>query len=368
VPGLDDFATAISTPGDPGTAALTGQIQGTLSLPAGSGLGNLALLLVGTYSGDPESQTPQGNATQFFDIEAELHVTGNPGDATLTVLFSVPDGSDPKRLVPQFFDGTTWRPISGAAITVLTDANGHQFVELTLSSHTFPSITQLGGTVFTVAVTTQSTTNTVIFPPVVAAPPLEVIEPNFAAPATFVTSSQLTLTLAASPESAGSSGSDDLSPQGESDLLHSLQWLVSPESLKGTNDDEPPAGEVDPLRSQDSGKPKRPSEPAKSDNGATAPKPTSHGPTEAPAIPEAPGRVNYLPPPDAGLPFPAHKVALHIVLADRKFEELDLATAMAQAAAPASSVEAVHSQLAITALAFGALAREWSTDEEERRA
>jgi hypothetical protein len=274
--------------------------------------------------------------------------------------------------VPQFFDGTTWRPISGAATSVVVDANGHQFVEVTLSSHTFPNIAHLGGTVFTVAVTTQSTTNTVIFPPVVAAPPLEPIEPNFAAPATFVTSSQLTLTLAASPESAGSSGSDDLSPQGDSDLLRSLQWLVSPEGLKVTNDDEPPAGQADPLRSQDSDKLKRLSEPAKNDGDPTGPpKPSSHGPadqppTEQPPAPE-PDRINYLRLPADSLPLAADRAFLNVVLANRNFDEFDFAAAMAHAGPKAPGAESANSQLTMAALALGALACEWSTDEEERR-
>jgi hypothetical protein len=372
VPGLDQFATAISTPGDAGTANVTGQIQGTLTLPPGSVLGDLGLLLVGTYFGDPETHTPQGTAVQFFDIEAELHVTGNPADTTLTVRFSIPDGSDPKHLVPQFFDGTTWRPISGAAISVVVDANGHRFVELTLSRHTFPSITQLGGTVFTVAVTTPTTTNTVIFPPLVSAAPAEVMEPNFAAPATFVTSSQLTLTLAASPESAGSSGSDEAPPQGEPDLLRSLQWLISPESSKG-GDEEPLPGEAELLRSlqwlqgqEESDRLKRLSEPAKNRGGPSGTlKPAQHGPSEQPPAPE-PDRVNYLRHPDDHLPLPADRASWTIVRADHLLDELDFAAAMTQAGSQAPSPETADSQLTMAALVIGALAREWSTDEEER--
>jgi hypothetical protein len=374
VPGLSEFATAISTPGDPGTASLTGQIQGTLSLPPGLALGNLGLLLVGTYSGDPETQAPSGKVVQFFDIEAELHVTGDPGEATLTVLFSVPDGSDPAHLVPQFFDGTTWRPISGATITVIVDANGHQFVELTLSRHTFPTIGQLGGTVFTVAVTTSSTTNTVIFPPQVSAAPAEVIEPNFAAPATFVTSSQLTLTLAASPESAGSSGgSDEAPPQGEGDLLRSLQWLVSPESSKGSDEETLP-GEADLLRSlqwlqgqEESDRLKGASAPAKNNGASPAPsKPPSHGPTDQPPASE-PGHVIRLPLPDNRLLLPTARASLNIVLADRSQDEFELASAMACAGPQTPVAQTADSQLMMAALAIGTLARQWSTDEEERR-
>jgi hypothetical protein len=371
VPGLDQFATAISTPGDPGTATVTSQIQGTLTLPPGLALNDLGLLLVGTYFGNPRTQVPQGNALKFFDIEAELHVTGDPSDTTLTVRFSIPDGSDPKHLLPQFYDGTTWRPISGASISVLVDANGHRFVELTFSSHTFPNIAQLGGTVFTVAVTTPSTTNVVIFPPVVSAAPPEVMEPNFASPATFVTSSQLTLTLAASPESS-SGGSDAELSQDEPELLRSLQWLES-SSSKGGSDEEALPGDADLLRSlqwlqgqEDRDKTRRLLEPARKDGSPPVPpKPTSHGPSEPPPAAE-PGDMIYFRLHD-DLPIRADKSLMNIVLADRHLDELDLAAALAQAGPHVSSAQTADSQLALAALAIGALAREWSTDEENRR-
>src|SRR5438045_5505610 len=46
-----------------------------------------------------------------------------------------------------------------------------------------------------------------------------------------------------------SGGSDEAPPQGEPELLRSLQWLVSPESSKSGGDEETPPGDAELLRS-----------------------------------------------------------------------------------------------------------------------
>jgi hypothetical protein len=230
VPGLEDIVEGTFTLGNQGThLTLAGTMWATYNFPASADSGDFVKVFLGRYRGNPEgSDLPEGSPLAYADVHLQFHVAGQPG-GTVTLHFFLPDGLDPRTVVPQFFDDD-WKPVVPHSVKTGIDSLGHNFIEITLSADAAPTPVRLTQTVFTIAVVTPApATTTVIIPPLVSAAATNV-EGDFRTTATFVPASQLTLSLSASPEQsvASSGGGDNKQSEGGGDdpLLEPLQWLL----------------------------------------------------------------------------------------------------------------------------------------------
>ena len=234
VPGLSESVEETFTLANQGQhLTLPGTMWATYNFPSTAIATDYVKVFLGRYSGNPEgSDLPTGAPIDYTDIHLQFHVAGQPG-GRVTLHFFLPDGLDPNTVVPQFFDGD-WQVIVPESTKSGIDSQGHNFIEITLSGSTFPTEIRLTHTVFTIAVVTPApATETVIIPPLVlASSTAGDTEGAFRTTATFVQSSQLTLSLSASPERSDSSGGGDnreLDSGGDDPLLQPLQWLLGTE-------------------------------------------------------------------------------------------------------------------------------------------
>lgn len=264
VAGITNYATATSTPGHPGTAELAGVGESTLTLPADLGAGAFGTLFMGAYGGNPTGFRPAGFALEYVDFRLQLRGVTDGSGATLVVHLGVPDGVNLSELHIQFFDGSRWQLVSAAGARVGVDAEG-RFIEFTITGASFPRLTALTGSVFTVSVNTTNPALATILPPVALAATTGAASDlgasgGLTTPAAFLQSSQLTLVLSTSPGSAGIRGGDSPLVEMRSDrddrLLHSLDLLLrtldplpaakadgtgEPSGAKSGTTDRPPA-------------------------------------------------------------------------------------------------------------------------------
>lgn len=225
----------------PDTPAQTSEIKGNNeataqgALELGTGATAPATLWIASYHNDPASdpsQPPQGNiqlagqqatAVAFFDVRITGVEENSGAHATLTFKFEVDhDAADPVLL---FKDAAgNWVEIAGNPTVVTREASAaHPGMDLvtfvvTIDDFSTPKISELGGTVFTVAVpspagSTTTTTATVPTTTTVASTsstgvsgvPFPVMNT-----ATFTSTNQLTLVLRVSQGSESSSSTTTL--------------------------------------------------------------------------------------------------------------------------------------------------------------
>jgi hypothetical protein len=165
------------------------------------------------YSGNP---TPVPiNGTTFLDYK----VNNANSSAVAIVVFSFPAGTALPTLA--FFDTSTntWEPVAGSTIVPNSYRvnTTNDTITVTFDSSSFPTITQLTGTVFTVAIPATNTTpsSTVgVFPPVVST------DNNAAAvQASFVSSSSLSLTLTPLQQGAITTSQSNNASGGDGDSV-----------------------------------------------------------------------------------------------------------------------------------------------------
>lgn len=280
--GITDYATATATPGHPGTTDLAGLGEATLSLPANMPAGSSATLFMGSYLANPTGIGPQGFALKYLDLHLQTQGVTDASGATLVVRLDLPDGVNPAGINIWFFGAGRWQLMSGAGAHIGTDAGG-RFIEFTITGTSFPRLTALTGSVFTVAVNSTTPAITAILPPVALAVTSGATSDvgnagGLTSEASFLQSNQLTLVLSTSPESAGSRGGE--TPQGEArerddPLARSLDLLL------GTVDPLPPvsiesggkSATSDPDAAPPPAKPDKPDKP-EADPSKKADKPT----------------------------------------------------------------------------------------------
>ena len=163
LPGITAMAGGTAPPG----GQLSTQIGGLLSLRAALTVGTSETdpltLLVGVYGGGNPTTTPLGQGS-FFDVRVTDSLTGSPerlsAGSSVSVTFDFPPTRSGATLL--YFD-----PASQKFVPVVTDTlprgtsslgpSGGE-ITIVLDDSSFPLITALGGTVFTVALPADSTT------------------------------------------------------------------------------------------------------------------------------------------------------------------------------------------------------------------
>jgi hypothetical protein len=151
-------AQGASTSGDGIAADLSAPIEvgsggpGAVAAPPPGIDSNVLTLFVARYANNPEAAPVDGAI--FFDTR----VTGADGSSTLTVTFSLADfsGSNPEL---EFFDSATgtYVPVldpQGNPVTA-SGQPGQQFFRVEFNDHTQPTLSDLTGTVFVIAVGEQ---------------------------------------------------------------------------------------------------------------------------------------------------------------------------------------------------------------------
>jgi hypothetical protein len=244
VPGLSDIVEGTFTLGNQGQhLTLPGVMWATYNFPATAVSTDYVKVFLGRYVGNPEgSDLPTGTPLVYTDVHLQFHVAGQPG-GQVTLHFFLPAGLDPNTVVPQFF-ADDWTVIVPESTKSGIDSQGHNFIQITLAGDTLPTTIRLTHTVFTIAVVTPApATETVIIPPLVlASSTASDTDSGFRTTATFVQSSQLTLSLSASPEQTSSSGGGDNRESesgGDDPLLQPLQWLLGTEQTDGMPSPQP---------------------------------------------------------------------------------------------------------------------------------
>ncbi|MBM4069826.1 MAG: hypothetical protein FJ271_12865 [Planctomycetes bacterium] len=238
---IGDSQTQTATHGAPAeTREIQGKkgstAQGTLTL--GSGSSTPATLWIAGYGDNPVSSTP-GNiqiagqknaaaAVAFFDVRITGVQDGAGAQATLNFKFEI-DHDDPDPVL-LYFDGANWIAIVGHPTSVTrvasSDKPGKDVVTfvVTIDDFSTPKISELGGTVFTVAVpapaTPPPTANVLNSPAVASASPLGVPFP--VSTATFNSNSRLNLVLRVSQGTELSSSTNTLTVSGTASAAGNL--------------------------------------------------------------------------------------------------------------------------------------------------
>ncbi|MCI0464844.1 MAG: FG-GAP-like repeat-containing protein [Gemmataceae bacterium] len=189
------------------------------------------------YQDDP--QALEANGVAFYD----LLVDSADDETTLTATFRFPAGAVNPTL--KFFDEATqtYQVVQGSTLgpnSLLIDRVGN-VIQVTLDRTSFPSIRDLGGTVFTIAVATPTSDTTSVLPAVALAvtssPSTSVTDASVAnslvRTTTFVSTNQLTLALSASQDSQltasrsvlGGGGEGVLAPPAPREEAEDHIWL-----------------------------------------------------------------------------------------------------------------------------------------------
>jgi hypothetical protein len=180
-----------SAPGASSASASEPGVTATLSEPGGGS--QTLTLFVATYSANPEPGAVEGLA--FHDVR----VTGVDGAGQLTVTFHYSGGKG-QPVMLEFFDPDTnqYRSVVGSRLapqSVTFDLVA-ETVTIVFDATSFPALTALGGTVFTIALAVPTSTGETISPAVaIAATSNTGLSSGLAQPAVFQTGTQLTLTL-----------------------------------------------------------------------------------------------------------------------------------------------------------------------------
>jgi len=289
---------AVGEAGIPSSATLTAvgiqtaSVSSTIYQPSNSGsLTNPPVPIAAVYSGNP---TPVPiNGVNFLDYKVQ---NATSGDVAI-VVFSFTAGLTNPTLA--FFDSNTntWEPVAGSTIVpnsyrVNTTNNT---ITVIFDSSSFPTITELTGTVFTVAIpaTNNTPSSTVgVFPPVVSTE-----NSGTAVQTTFVSSSSLSLTLtplqqgtittSQSTNTGGGDGDGSSDPNIQALWDYFNDWwrsmLISLEQLPSGNDvgaGAKPAGTGDKVPGTGGGAAGAGNKPAGT-GGATGPQSRNHAARDA---------------------------------------------------------------------------------------
>jgi hypothetical protein len=211
-PELQDGASQAVPPGETATASALGV---TARVYHTSGADRPAVLTVGHYDTLPVPgfALVPGDLTTFAAYELRLASAGP--DDRVTVTFSFPEG-DEGDVRLEFYDPQTrtFRPVEPSLLapgSFVIDEARHT-VTFVLDPTSFPRVTDLRGTIFTVSVVIP------VFPAAAAAPPAAGRGMVFAAqavsPPVFVGTGQRTLTLSPSPDGGPSLARANLSGEG----------------------------------------------------------------------------------------------------------------------------------------------------------
>ena len=158
LPLVQSAASGAGAPTDTlGVSLPTGLVSSTLMrVTPGSGVTPLSLA---QYSGNPTGMA--FSAQSFFDVQS---LAAGPADQ-VTLIVNVPEGG-----TLMYFDGTDWHSVLSSGGQPPTRLSSDQ-VMVVLDAFSFPRITGLLGTVFSIPVTTppSTTTTTTVSTPVVQA-------------------------------------------------------------------------------------------------------------------------------------------------------------------------------------------------------
>jgi hypothetical protein len=182
-------------------------VAAVLSEPGGGS--QVLTLFVATYSANPQPDPLNGLA--FHDVRA----TGVDAAGRLVVTFHF-SGGNGQPVVLEFFDQDTghYQPVVGSRLapqSVIVDLTG-ETVTVVFDASSFPALTALSGTVFTIALTASVQSEATLTPSLaLALTSSQTANQSFSQQVTFQTSNQLTLTLTPSQDVALSAGTASLS-------------------------------------------------------------------------------------------------------------------------------------------------------------